>query len=267
MRVPITIIPINEKSSSDVAGLDTKAATTDSFNSTQVIFTQHDFSRGFTMSQTSITGESTQPIQYVNNNQVTYGSTIGAGVPGKYKIYTGSLVSNGQIIVQNNNELYGTQLINPNQTYCHLNDQAVDILRGGTSEQKAQIMHDIISGNMHNIGIEYTGVQIQNIVDKDGKIPDLNFVYGVGDYNGERYSDSATYQTAPLHGAERVISRTITYGELQGTYTPEEQQEMKEELKSGQLPSDGVITDGDTLKGFILTPPNKYTDGDRKSVV
>ena len=263
LRVPISVNPINETMSSGL-DIDNSVATENNYYGGKVILTKQQQGEKFSMSQSSSTGYSQSIIGTEINNNVTFSTSMSKNVPGKYEVYTGSLVSNGQILVQNNNSNpFGGSLIESGDIYCHLNVNAVDILKSGTPEQKAQIMEDITSGNMNGIGEAYTASELNSMISCNKPIPVLNFVYGEGTYNGSNYTFSSSYQTVPTKGLNtRVISRTITYGKLVGTYTTQQQEQMVSELKNGQLSSDGVVVINGVLKGFILSPPNSYTNSE-----
>ena len=103
----------------------------------QAILKQRDFGCHFSMTQNSQTIYSTQPnYEGFNYNLVNFGSTMTTGVPGKYNIYTGSLVTNGEIVVKNANAPQGVNLINNGQVYCHLDDSAVDSTKEWNSSSR-----------------------------------------------------------------------------------------------------------------------------------
>ncbi|MFR5266056.1 hypothetical protein, partial [Clostridium sp.] len=267
LRVPITVTPVKEELESSSSNINASEATKMNYYGGQAILKQRDFGCHFSMTQSSQTSYSSQPnYEGYNNNLVTFGSTMTTGVPGKYNVYTGSLVTNGEIVVKNANAPQGVNLINNGQVYCHLNDSAVNILKSGTPAQKAQIMEDIVSGNMSNIGVKYTSSELQTLMNEGKTVPSLNFTYIEKGYDGDNFNDGSSYVTVPTNGNNNpVISRTITFGDLQGTYSQDEQEQMSQELKGGQLPSDGVVENNGKLQGFILSPPNSYTDSDVKS--
>lgn len=114
---------------------------------------------------------------------------------------------------------------------------------------------------MSGIGVKYTSSEIQTLMNEGKSIPALNFTYIEKGYNGGSFDDSSSYVTVPLKGGKTpVISRTITFGDLTGSYSQNEQKKIASELKNGQLPSDGIVESNGKLQGFILSPPNSYTD-------
>ena len=264
LRVPITVTPVKEELESSSSNINSSEATKMNYYGGQVILKQRNFGEHFSMTQTSQTSYSTQSNDMgYNDNLVSFGSTMTTGVPGKYNVYTGSLITNGQIVVKDANAPQGVNLINNGQVYCHLDDNAVNILKSGTPAQKAQIMEDIVAGNMNGIGVKYTASELQTLMNEGKTVPSLNFTYVEKGYDGSNFSDGSSYITAPLKGSGTpVISRTITFGDLTGSYSESDQKKMSDALKNGQLLSDGVIDNNGKLKGFILTPPNSYTDED-----
>ena len=193
-----------------------------------------------------------------NNSGVNFDTTMSNDVPGKYKIYTGSLVSNGEILVKSSN--YSYNLISNNQVYCHLNSSTITELQSGTTAQKAQIMEAITSGDMTGIGVSYTGVELSKLMSEGKTVPELNFTYVEDNYNGRHTNIGGSYQTIPTDGnGKPVISRTITYGKLVGTYTDSEKETIAKAIADGQASSDGIIGKGSTYQGFILSPL-KYTN-------
>ena len=267
LRVPITVTPVKEELESSSSNINATEATKMNYYGGQAILNQRDFGCHFSMTQSSQNSYTSQPnYEGYNNNKVTFGSTMTTGVPGKYNVYTGSLVTNGEIVVKNANAPQGVNLINNGQVYCHLDDSAVNILESGTPSEKAQIMEDIVSGNMSGIGVKYTSSELQTLMNEGKTVPSLNFTYVEKGYDGGNFNDGSSYVTIPTNGNNNpVISRTITFGDLQGTYSQDEQEQMSQELKEGQLPSDGVFESNGKLQGFILSPPNSYTDSLVKS--
>ncbi len=255
----ITVEAVGETFTSP-SGVDASAATTNYYEPESITVSQNQLTNSadaINMQQSSVTGTTQQMSGGINNNKVTYSSTIDAGLHGKYKVYTGSLVTNGEVVLynmQNSN-------VNNDQTYYSLNQSAVNILKNGTAQEKEKILYDMAHGQMNGIGEMYTASQMTAMINANKALPNINFVMSEADYNGSKLDISSSYITAPTAGINnRVISRTYTIGVLQGNYTPDELKTMDSQIESGKASQDGIITTDGKFDGFMMSPPNSYTD-------
>ena len=254
-RVSLQPINVTMTSKNSNLGNDYNIAYTNKYHGSSIYihqeaktaFTMGIFSKKYQTKQNNLLGG--------NMSGVSFDTAISNNVPGKYKIYTGSLVSNGEILVKSSN--YSYNLISNNQVYCHLNSSIVTELQSGTPAQKAKIMEAITSGDMTGIGVSYTGAELSKLMSEGKTVAELNFTYVEDNYNGRHTNIGGSYQTIPTDGnGKPVISRTITYGKLEGVYTEAEKKSIAESIANGQISSDGIIGTGANYQGFILSPLN-----------
>lgn len=246
----VTVQPINEEFNLN-GGVDAKTATSINYYSGDATITQNNIGVGdeITMSQNS-------NIQGVQSPQVTYGSTISAGLPGQYNIYTGSILTDGNVVVGSGGQC-SLGFSDMNNMYVHLDQNSINILTNGTAAQKADLMQKIVN---QEVGTTYNINSIQQMYVDGQKIPVLNFTYTQNYYDGAAISTGANYPVMPRGGNNPIIARTITIGTLQTSLTPEQEKSAQEQLSKSGLTSDIIIKNNGKFSGFLLSAPDKYTN-------
>ena len=246
----ISIQPINEEFNLN-GGIDVKTATNINYYSGDTTITQNNIGVGdeITMSQNS-------NIQGTQSPQVTYGSTISAGLPGQYNIYTGSILTNGNVVVGSGGQC-SLGFSDMGNMYVHLDQNSINILTTGTADQKADLMQKIIN---QEVGTTYNMNSIQQMYVDGQKIPVLNFTYTQSYYDGAAVSTGTNYSVMPTGGNNPIIARTITIGTLQTSLTPEQEKAAQEQLSRSGLASDTIIKSNGKFSGFLLSAPDKYTN-------
>uniref|UniRef100_UPI001146BC80 hypothetical protein n=1 Tax=Clostridium mediterraneense TaxID=1805472 RepID=UPI001146BC80 len=245
----ITVTPISEKYNTNI---DLNKTTSFNYDSASATLTQNAIGNSFTMSQDTRASGWYAPYD-------TFSSELSAGIPGKYKIYSGSLLSNGNIVVVDGKDFIG---LKP-QTYVSLNQNAENIFLTGTPTEKANLFQRIVNGDMTGIGESFSYDQILQMYKSGEKIPTLNFTYKSEDYNGNPLKMVGYYHEIPTTGSwTPVINRVFTLGVLQGNYSKQEKENMANAIGNGGLPSDTIIKNNGEFSGFLLSPPNNITNQD-----
>ena len=245
----ITVVPLSEKYNTNI---DLNKTTTFNYDSASATLTQNAIGDSFTMSQ------GTQASGWYNVYD-TFSSKLSAGVPGKYKIYSGSLLSDGNMVVIDGKNLIAIK----DQTYVSLNKNAENILLTGTPSEKAAIFQRIVNGDMSGIGQAFSYDKILQMYKSGEELPQINFTYKSEEYNGNPLNMVGYYHEIPIHGAwTPMINRVFTLGVLQGNYSKEEKESMEEAIEKGALSSDTIIKNNGEFSGFLLSPPDNITNQD-----
>ncbi|WP_055069835.1 hypothetical protein [Clostridium massiliamazoniense] len=245
----ITVVPLNEKYNTNI---DLNKTTTFNYDSASATLTQNAIGDSFTMSQ------GTQASGWYNIYD-TFSSKLSAGVPGKYKIYSGSLLSDGNMVVIDGKNLIAIK----DQTYVSLNKNAENILLTGTPSEKAAIFQRIVNGDMSGIGQAFSYDKILQMYKSGEELPQINFTYKSEEYNGNPLNMVGYYHEIPIHGAwTPMINRVFTLGILQGNYSKEEKENMGHAIEKGALSSDTIIKNNGEFSGFLLSPPDNITNQD-----
>ena len=245
----ITVVPLSEKYNTNI---DLNKTTTFNYDSASATLTQNAIGDSFTMSQ------GTQASGWYNVYD-TFSSKLSAGVPGKYKIYSGSLLSDENMVVIDGKNLIAIK----DQTYVSLNKNAENILLTGTPSEKAAIFQRIVNGDMSGIGQAFSYDKILQMYKSGEELPQINFTYKSEEYNGNPLNMVGYYHEIPIHGAwTPMINRVFTLGVLQGNYSKEEKESMEEAIEKGALSSDTIIKNNGEFSGFLLSPPDNITNQD-----
>ena len=245
----ITVVPLSEKYNTNI---DLNKTTTFNYDSASATLTQNAIGDSFTMSQ------GTQASGWYNVYD-TFSSKLSAGVPGKYKIYSGSLLSDGNMVVIDGKNLIAIK----DQTYVSLNKNAENILLTGTPSEKAAIFQRIVNGDMSGIGQAFSYDKILQMYKSGEELSQINFTYKSEEYNGNPLNMVGYYHEIPIHGAwTPMINRVFTLGVLQGNYSKEEKESMEEAIEKGALSSDTIIKNNGEFSGFLLSPPDNITNQD-----
>ncbi|WP_159426722.1 MucBP domain-containing protein, partial [Clostridium mediterraneense] len=259
---PIYVTPVNETFNSP-SGVDATAATTNQYEVGKANVIQNELiTKGnpINMQQFSTT-ESSDLSNMSSFDNVFFGTTIDAGLKGTYDVLTGSLITNGQVLFSDFGKIISAYTQNA-QCYYNLNQNTVDILKSGTAEQKEQILWKIATGEMNGIGTMYTANEISEMMSNGQPLPSVNFVVAAGVYDSKsNLKITGNYITAPTGGVNnRVISRTYTLGILVGKYSNTELSTMQSQIEQGKAKQDGVLIRDGKFAGFMMSPPNNYTD-------
>ncbi|MGL5633531.1 MAG: hypothetical protein ACRDDL_00400, partial [Sarcina sp.] len=177
----------------------------------------------------------------------TYTSVIGKGLGTDYKIYSGSLVVSGQVVVKTTGGLQ----VDPNQVFVHLDSADMQIMENGTAEQKAELFKEIVSGNPTSGIQKFTASQIQNTTTP---IPAINFVYNDGQYTaGNSLTVSGWYTPISANGTV-LLSKVMTLG-----IPVDSNQADADRISGTNATTDYVSTNNGKVNYFYLGDNNKVT--------
>ncbi|MGL4873350.1 MAG: carboxypeptidase-like regulatory domain-containing protein, partial [Clostridium sp.] len=183
----------------------------------------------------------------------TFNSTIQSGLVGDFDVYTGSYVTNAQLlaIIDERNALP------KGETFVHLNDASKKIMESGTPEEKADLMKKVVEGKLAYGEKSYTTEQVQNIIKAKGKVNAPNFVYVKGEYTGKTLNLSGYYAFATIKeangGMPDNIASVMTLGVLKNNLNASENKTLSEQLNGGMSKgNDAVLQNGNKISGFYL---------------
>ncbi|MGL5576885.1 MAG: hypothetical protein ACRDCW_15205 [Sarcina sp.] len=220
------------------------------------------YDKSYNMGQSSV--DDSAGKSQLNGIITSYSSNIGANIQGKYTVYSGSLIYNGEVFFVGGVNNYMNRIDkNSNNQYVYLNSEQAYTMKNGNPSQRASLMQQVVEGK---IGKIYSTKEIVNMNDKKLSLPNLNFIFTKSEYSGKALKLGGTYtKVGTIHG-KYITSNTFTLAIAKSGTTSEQIQTIAGGLNKE---FDKLITDskGENV-GFFLgsandkTPINRFLQSD-----
>lgn len=140
----------------------------------------------------------------------TYTTNFSSEIPGKYTVYSGSLIYNGQVLFVSGPNNYINRIDeNSKNEYVQLNESDQNIMKHGSAMEKATLMQKIVNGDISKI---YTNSEIVELNKQNKPLPFVNFVFNKNLYDGNKLNMSGTYTKIAANqvGVNNMSSNTFT---------------------------------------------------------